>query len=149
MTIQPAQRQHVPRVNEIAQAAFQPYVAAMGMRPAPMDDDYGLFLERGELYVDLDETQQQVLSFIVLRNDASGLFVETLAVGPGLAGKGLGSKLMRFAQDEAARRGHDRLWLYTNVKMTQNLLWYPKLGYVETHRKTEKGFERVFFEKLL
>ena len=62
-----------------------------------------------------------------------------------LSEDGIASLLL--AEDEAARRGHERIWLYTNVKMSQNLVWYPRLGYVETHRKLEKGFERVFFEK--
>jgi hypothetical protein len=39
--------------------------------------------------------------------------------------------------------------LYTNEKMTDNLSIYPKLGYVEVARRTENGFNRVYFEKSL
>ena len=39
--------------------------------------------------------------------------------------------------------------LYTNAKMTRNLDWYVKLGFVETRRIREDGFDRVYFEKTL
>ena len=31
--------------------------------------------------------------------------------------------------------------------MTENLKLYPRLGYREVDRKTDEGFERVFFAK--
>ncbi|MEQ9160672.1 MAG: hypothetical protein RLO10_10775 [Roseovarius indicus] len=37
--------------------------------------------------------------------------------------------------------------LYTNEKMVANLSIYPHLGYAETDRRTEDGFNRVYFEK--
>ncbi len=37
----------------------------------------------------------------------------------------------------------------TNEKMSQNLSIYPHLGYVETGRRIEDGFNRVYFEKKL
>jgi hypothetical protein len=33
--------------------------------------------------------------------------------------------------------------------MTENLAFYPALGYTEVDRRREHGFERVFFEKRL
>ena len=40
-----------------------------------------------------------------------------------------------------------RMDLYTNAAMRENLSLYPRLGWVETDRRTEDGFERVYFEK--
>jgi hypothetical protein len=37
--------------------------------------------------------------------------------------------------------------LYTNEAMTENLAYYPRRGYTETHRAAEDGFNRVFFRK--
>jgi hypothetical protein len=34
--------------------------------------------------------------------------------------------------------------LYTNAAMTENLSMYAHLGFVETHRAVEKGFDRVY-----
>jgi hypothetical protein len=33
--------------------------------------------------------------------------------------------------------------------MTENLAFYPRLGYEEVDRRTDGGFERVFFVKRL
>jgi hypothetical protein len=33
--------------------------------------------------------------------------------------------------------------------MTENLVYYPKHGYAETHRAEQDGFRRVFFRKRL
>jgi hypothetical protein len=33
--------------------------------------------------------------------------------------------------------------------MTANLSIYPRLGYTETGRRTEDGFNRVYFEKTI
>ena len=37
--------------------------------------------------------------------------------------------------------------LYTNAKMRENLALYARLGWREVDRRTESGFERVYFEK--
>jgi hypothetical protein len=34
--------------------------------------------------------------------------------------------------------------LYTNAAMTENLSIYAHMGFVETHRAVEKGFNRVY-----
>jgi hypothetical protein len=39
--------------------------------------------------------------------------------------------------------------LYTNVVMTENLAYYPRHGYVETHREQIGPYHRVFFTKTL
>jgi hypothetical protein len=31
--------------------------------------------------------------------------------------------------------------------MTENQAYYPRHGYVETHRGNDQGFDRVFFRK--
>lgn len=37
--------------------------------------------------------------------------------------------------------------LYTNVLMTENLALYGRLGFRETGRVSEKGYERVYMAK--
>jgi len=56
---------------------------------------------------------------------------------------------MDFAETEAARGGFASLFLYTNVLMTENLEYYPRLGFEKTRRISVDGFERVYFEKRL
>lgn len=39
--------------------------------------------------------------------------------------------------------------LCTNEAMTENLAYYLRMGYPETHRAVENGYHRVFFTKRL
>ena len=54
---------------------------------------------------------------------------------------------MRFAETEASRRGYGELRLYTHATMTENLAMYPALGWQETGRGEQAGYQRVFFSK--
>jgi hypothetical protein len=45
--------------------------------------------------------------------------------------------------------GLPEIRLYTNEAMTENLGYYPRRGYRETHRATQNGYRRVFFSKVL
>jgi ribosomal protein S18 acetylase RimI-like enzyme len=52
-----------------------------------------------------------------------------------------------YAEAEARRRTYAQLRLYTHVLMTENLALYRRLGFEETGRITEKGYERVYIAK--
>ncbi len=42
------------------------------------------------------------------------------------------------------------MWnLYTHEGMTENIGLYEYLGYIETDRRTEKGYRRVYMRKNL
>ena len=56
---------------------------------------------------------------------------------------------MYFAEQRARQSRLPRLALYTNEVMTENLALYTRLGYRETARRSEDGYQRVFMEKAL
>ena len=57
--------------------------------------------------------------------------------------------MIRFAEAESRRLGYTCLDLYTHECMTENIEMYSALGYVETERRTEHGYKRVYMRKLL
>ena len=75
------------------------------------------------------------------------LLVENVAVARSAQGRGLGRRLLEHAEDQALRLGLPETRLYTNAAMTENLAIYPRLGYAEVNRRTEDGFDRVYFRK--
>jgi ribosomal protein S18 acetylase RimI-like enzyme len=88
------------------------------------------------------------LPVLVLENVEGGaLLLDNVAVAPAAQGQGYGRALVGFAEAEARRRGHAQLRLYTHVLMTENLALYRRLGFEETGRITEKGYERVYMAK--
>ena len=66
---------------------------------------------------------------------------------PAHQGRGHGRAFLEHAAQLAREAGHDRLRLYTNEAMVENLALYPYLGWTETGRVREEGFRRVYFEK--
>jgi GNAT superfamily N-acetyltransferase len=55
--------------------------------------------------------------------------------------------LLALAEEQARGLGLGEIRLYTNEAMTENLAYYPRHGYAETHRAEQDGFNRVFFRK--
>ena len=80
---------------------------------------------------------------------ADHLLLENVAVDPDRQGQGIGRALIDLAEQPARDLGVAEIRLYTNVAMTENMVMYPRLGYVERERITEHGFQRVYFAKPL
>jgi ribosomal protein S18 acetylase RimI-like enzyme len=56
---------------------------------------------------------------------------------------------MDFVEEQARAGGYGEIRLYTHERMTENIPYYEKLGYVEVERRVEDGYHRVFFRKTL
>ena len=89
----------------------------------------------------------EVADFIILLFRAGHLLLENVAVLPAAQGRGIGARLLALAEDRARARHVPEIRLYTNAAMTENLAYYPRHGYTETHRAQQDGFHRVFFRK--
>lgn len=110
--------------------------------------DHAAQIAAGNAHVAIDE-QGAILGFIVFHQLANDMLPENVAVLPHAAGQGAGRALVEYCEDAARRNGLASVRLYTNAKMEENLRIYPRLGYVEVGRRTEDGFDRVYFEKPL
>jgi ribosomal protein S18 acetylase RimI-like enzyme len=146
MVVRPAEPAEAPLLREIVERAYAAYIERIGRRPAPMDDDYEAKIRRGEAFVADDGA---VAGLIVLVERADHLLVENVAVAPPRQGAGVGRTLLAYAESHAAARGLHELRLYTNEAMTENLAFYPRLGYREVGRRLEDGFRRVYYSKRL
>ena len=56
---------------------------------------------------------------------------------------------LQFPENEALKQGFTDLDLFTHESMTENIGLYEYLGYIETDRRTEKGYRRVYMRKNL
>ena len=143
-------RQAVPsdeqQIRHCAEEAYARYVPLIGRKPAPMVADFKAHIAAEEAFVATDQ-QGAFQGFIVFYADGDHILLENVAVLPQAAGRGIGKALIRFCEETARDRGCKIVSLYTNEKMVENLSIYPKLGYVEIDRRTENGFNRVYFEK--
>jgi N-acetylglutamate synthase-like GNAT family acetyltransferase len=133
----------LPVIEEIITAAYSMYMARMDRPPAPMLRDYSLAVEEGSVWV----VGTPIAGLISLIPAGDSLLVENLAVHPAAQGTGLARALMDFAEQQARKLRLPRLALYTNEVMTENQAIYVHLGYRETARRSEDGYQRVFMQK--
>lgn len=147
VTTRLADADDVDALRALAGDAYRHYTPRIGQPPAPMRADYADLVAHGTTWV--AESEHQVLGFIVLLDSEDHLLLDNVAVDPRAQGRGIGSVLLRLAEDEARQRGHREIRLYTNEAMTENIAYYQRRGYAETHRAGDGGFRRVFFSKRL
>lgn len=135
-----------PQIRHCAEEAYARYVPLIGRKPAPMVADFQAHIGADEAFVATDD-EGVFQGFIIFYAVGDHILLDNVAVLPTAAGRGVGKTLIAFCEGAARSQGFDKVQLYTNEKMIENLSIYPKLGYVETDRRTENGFNRVYFEK--
>ena len=101
----------------------------------------------GTEHVCVVSADSRLLGVIVVVGEPDHLFIENLAIAPSAQGRGYGRTLLLHAEKHAAALTRSRIRLYTNAAMTENLAFYPRMGYTEVDRRTRDGFDRVYFSK--
>jgi ribosomal protein S18 acetylase RimI-like enzyme len=135
------------RVKAIVTAAYSPYIARIGRKPGPMEDDYAALIRQQAVRVLEDESQ--IKAVLVLIPEPNTLLLDNIAVDPAFQHQGIGRRLLAFAEQTAREAGLSAIRLYTNQAMTENIALYTRTGYVETHRGTTNGLHRVYMTKRL
>ena len=134
-------------VEAIVREAYSVYLPRMEKPPGPMLDDYAALIGAGS--VSVVEEALEILAVIVLLPQADHLLLDNIAVRRDRQGTGLGRQLIAFAEVEARRLGFDEVRLYTHETMVENIALYTRLGFVETGRGHDAGYDRVFMTKRL
>lgn len=129
--------------------AYAPYVPRIGREPAPMNTNYAALIANGEVHVLELNPREGIRGVLVLRLQRGGMFIENIAVDPDYQRRGLGRRLLAFAEEHARAAGTDEMHLYTNEAMHENIALYQRLGYEIVDRREDEGFHRVFMRKRL
>lgn len=135
----------VDALRAVAAAAYRKYVPRIGQNPAPMTADYAQAVRDQQAWDAIQDGS--IAGFAILVPRPGYLLLENVAVLPAAQGRGIGARLLALAEDHARSLGFSEIRLYTNEAMIENLTYYPRNGYTETHRAEQDGFRRVFFRK--
>lgn len=166
-SIRPAVAADSPAVTGLAIAAFERYTERIGRPAMPMTLDYATAIAEHKIWLAEAEPPPApaptptpasasgdglplglvLLGFVLLEEQSDALLLDVIAVSPDAQGQGVGSSLLAFVEEQAQARGNSRIVLYTHEKMTENLAYYPRHGYTETHREEQHGHRRVHFAK--
>jgi ribosomal protein S18 acetylase RimI-like enzyme len=118
-------------VQAISASAYIPaYQAVVGAVPRPAYEDYTDRILSGSVWV--LELTGEVCGVLVLEDGPGFLLVYSVAVDPRHQGKGLGRALLAHAERCARSKNLPELRLYTNRRMTRNMVLYAGYGFVET-----------------
>lgn len=135
----------VPAIAACVEAAFEPYLERMDQAPAPVKADYGELVRRGVVYVAVHD--ERIVGVGTMWPSGDHFKVDTLAAIPEVRGMGVGAALLAWANEQAIASGCREIRLFINAAMTENLEYYPRKGYTETHRSMDDGYERVHFSR--
>ena len=136
-----------PGVSACVDAAYARYVERIGKKPAPMLADYTALIKREVVYI--ATVDDQLVGIIVFWPSEDHLYIDNIAVLPKAQRTGIGTALLGFAESQAQRAGLREIRLYTNAKMIENIQYYPRMGFRETHRAFDSGYQRVYFSRFL
>ncbi|TIT16442.1 MAG: GNAT family N-acetyltransferase, partial [Mesorhizobium sp.] len=123
----------LPAVVSMTTAAYAPYTALLGAPPMPVTEDYAPRIGRGEVW--LLESGAELAGLIVLERHADHVMIFSVAVSPAFQGRGLGIKLLKFADEQTRSWGLPEVRLYTNSRMERNIALYTAYGFRETGRR--------------
>lgn len=144
-TTRPATTADVPAVQAVTDAAYHHYIERIGVVPAPMEADHAADVAAGRVWVHGDP----VTGVLVLVPRPDHLFLESVAVRPEAAGRGVGRRLLAFADAHARALGLPEVRLYTNALMGENQKIYPRYGYEVVERRVDGPYDRIHYSKRL
>jgi ribosomal protein S18 acetylase RimI-like enzyme len=135
-------------VKQIVDDAYRVYIPRIGKPPGPMLDDYPARIADGSVSV-VEDDHGTIAGIIVLVPDETHLLLDNIAVRSVYQGQGFGRALIVFAEQQAKKLGYAEIRLYTHEKMVENIRLYTRIGFVETGRGHQDGYDRVFMSKAL
>lgn len=86
---------------------------------------------------------EQLAGCIFCRIEPGSLYVGKLAVLPSAQGRGLGRRLLTYAEAEARKQGLAILRLETRIELVDNHATFAAWGFTKTAENRHPGFDRT------
>ena len=122
------------KLTALVRAAYARYVPVIGREPLPMTADWARLLCEQEIWI-LEGSAGEAVASLALDVQADHVLVWSVAVAPAQQQRGLGRRLMAFAEEGASALQRAELRLFTNALMAENIALYRRLGYREAGRE--------------
>jgi ribosomal protein S18 acetylase RimI-like enzyme len=122
------------KLTALVRAAYARHVSVIGREPLPMTADWARLLCEQEIWI-LEGSAGEAVASLALDVQADHVLVWSVAVAPAQQQRGLGRRLMAFAEERASALQRAELRLFTNARMAENIALYRRLGYREVRRE--------------
>ena len=138
-------------VEKLQHDAYARNRETLGVEPLPLLSDYRDILSRFVVWLAEEHAGagSRLAGVLILTPQDDDLLVWSVAVAPYAQGRGVAGQLMQLAEKIAVASGLARLTLYTGEKLTKNVEWYKRLGFVEIRREVLPDRVIVHMEKVL
>jgi ribosomal protein S18 acetylase RimI-like enzyme len=115
-------------VKALQEAAYAANRVVLGVEPLPLKADYAVILREDDVW--LAEDGEGLAGMLVLQPRPDDLLIWSVSVHPRAQGTKLGNALLDAAEDRARHLGKTVIRLYTGQKLTRNVAWYSRHGYL-------------------
>ena len=132
MTLRRASRDDLAAVVALQRAAYAKNRPLLGVEPLPLKADYEQVFAAYEVY--LAERDGVLDGVLILEPRSDDLLIWSVATAPNEQGRGVGNRMLAFAEARARELGLTCMRLYTGEPLTGNIAWYTRHGY---------GYERT------
>lgn len=148
MNIRAATFADAPNLFHCAVEAYMGYIPLIGRAPGPMLEDYCAGVQQHHAFV--AEEDGKMLGFILLKDGAGEImWLDAVATYPQAHGRGVGTALIRYAENYMRSQEKAVCHLYTHVKYTRTIALYQHLGFEIYERVQEYGYDRYYMKKNL
>ena len=130
----------VAAVTAFQHAAYARNRTVLGLEPLPLTVDYADILAHSEVW--LLEAGDALEGVLILEPRVEDLLIWSVAVAPELQRRGIGNRLLAFAEARAHELGRRNVRLYTGHKLAGNIAWYERHGFVQ-ERIEQRGERRL------
>jgi ribosomal protein S18 acetylase RimI-like enzyme len=116
-------------VTALQRAAYAKNRTLLGVEPLPLTADYAVVFSEYEIW--LADGAHGLDGVLILKARADDLLIWSVATAPAAQGTGVGNGLLAFAELHARTLGLRCIRLYTGERLTGNIAWYRRHGYVD------------------
>ena len=90
-------------------------------------------IAEGYEYYVVTESDESIGYIALLPNaDDASLMISKIYVRSSARGRGIGKRMLEYAEDLCRQRGLEGLWLTVNKYNSQSIAWYTRMGFVNT-----------------
>jgi RimJ/RimL family protein N-acetyltransferase/ribosomal protein S18 acetylase RimI-like enzyme len=132
-------------IGELQRAAYAQNRAILGVEPQPLQFDYDTLLGRYEAW--MADSEDGLAGALILDPHPDHLLIWSIATAPTAQKQGLGRRLLLAAEARARSLGLGMIRLYTGEKLTDNVRWYRRHGYVIERVEQWDDRRVVFMDK--
>ncbi len=122
-----AEQSDLSEIRDCVEAAYRPYVAELGVEPAPLHADYQAHVQAGNVRI-VEKADGEFVGIMVTYLEPDCLVVDNVAILPRHQRRGALVPICVEVVGLATAAGAHNVRAFTNQKLARNIGLYQKLG---------------------